>query len=89
MTSSAVGHEFDLETLDRELGAREAAFGTRLRTSDFALAAVGLAGACAAVTTFFAVKFLLRYFQTNRLTPFGIYCIVAGLGSIVYLQLIK
>ena len=35
-------------------------------------------GLCAAVTTVFAVKFLLRYFETNRLTPFGIYCIVAG-----------
>jgi undecaprenyl-diphosphatase len=33
---------------------------------------------CAAVTTYLAVKFLLRYFETNRLTPFGIYCLVAG-----------
>jgi undecaprenyl-diphosphatase len=33
----------------------------------------------AALTTYLAVKFLLRFFQTNRLTPFGIYCIVAGL----------
>ena len=33
----------------------------------------------AAVTTWFAVRFLLRYFETNRLTPFGVYCIVAGL----------
>jgi undecaprenyl-diphosphatase len=33
----------------------------------------------AAVTTYFAVRFLLRFFQTNRLTPFGIYCIVAGI----------
>jgi undecaprenyl-diphosphatase len=33
---------------------------------------------CAGVATFFAVKFLLRFFETNRLTPFGIYCIVAG-----------
>jgi undecaprenyl-diphosphatase len=41
------------------------------------------AGLCAAVTTFFAVKFLLRYFQTNRLTPFGVYCIVVGVVSTV------
>jgi undecaprenyl-diphosphatase len=34
---------------------------------------------CAAFTTYFAVKFLLKYFETNRLTPFGIYCIAAGL----------
>jgi undecaprenyl-diphosphatase len=33
---------------------------------------------CAAITTYLAVKFLLRFFETNRLTPFGIYCIVAG-----------
>jgi undecaprenyl-diphosphatase len=39
-----------------------------------------LAGAiAAALTTYLAVKFLLRFFETNRLTPFGIYCIVAGL----------
>ena len=41
-----------------------------------------VAGLCAAVTTFFAVKFLLRFFQTNRLTPFGIYCI--GLGAALH-----
>src|SRR5438067_6690993 len=37
-----------------------------------------VAGLCAALTTFFAVKFLLRYFETNRLTPFGMYCMAAG-----------
>ena len=35
---------------------------------------------CAAATTYVAVKFLLRFFETNRLTPFGIYCLVAGVG---------
>jgi undecaprenyl-diphosphatase len=35
---------------------------------------------CAAATTYLAVKFLLRFFETNRLTPFGIYCIVAGVA---------
>jgi undecaprenyl-diphosphatase len=34
---------------------------------------------CAAATTYLAVKFLLKYFETNRLTPFGIYCIAFGL----------
>jgi undecaprenyl-diphosphatase len=38
-----------------------------------------VAALCAAATTYLAVKFLLRFFETNRLTPFGIYCIVAGL----------
>jgi undecaprenyl-diphosphatase len=37
-----------------------------------------LGAACAAVTTYFAVKFLLRFFETNRLTPFGIYCLAVG-----------
>jgi undecaprenyl-diphosphatase len=34
---------------------------------------------CAAVTTYFAVKFLLKFFETNRLTPFAVYCVVAGI----------
>ena len=39
-----------------------------------------LVGALAAAfATYLAVKFLLRFFQANRLTPFGIYCICAGL----------
>ena len=42
-----------------------------------------VAGLCAAVTTFLAVKFLLRYFQTNRLTPFGVYCMIAGAACLI------
>jgi undecaprenyl-diphosphatase len=38
-----------------------------------------LGAVCAAVTTYIAVRFLLRYFETNRLTPFGIYCAVVGI----------
>jgi undecaprenyl-diphosphatase len=39
-----------------------------------------LVGAIAAAfTTYLAVRFLLRYFQSNRLTPFGVYCLVAGI----------
>src|ERR1700750_2644864 len=38
-----------------------------------------LAGAlCAAVTAYVSVRFLVRYFETNRLTPFAIYCTIAG-----------
>ena len=33
---------------------------------------------CAAVTAYFSVRFLLRYFETNRLTPFAIYCLAIG-----------
>src|SRR3989440_1955731 len=46
-----------------------------------------VAGLCAAVTTFFAVKFLLRFFQTNRLSPFGVYCICAGAGCLLVFAL--
>jgi undecaprenyl-diphosphatase len=46
-----------------------------------------VAGLCAAVTTFFAVKFLLRYFETNRLTPFGIYCTCLGVGCLLVFAL--
>jgi undecaprenyl-diphosphatase len=33
---------------------------------------------CAAVTAYVSVKFLLRFFRTNTLTPFAVYCLVAG-----------
>jgi undecaprenyl-diphosphatase len=32
----------------------------------------------AAVTAYLAVRFLLRYFETDRLTPFGVYCLIAA-----------
>lgn len=41
----------------------------------------------AAATTYFAVKFLLRFFETNRLSPFGFYCIGAGLFSLLVFAL--
>ena len=37
----------------------------------------------AAITTWAAVKFLLRYFESNRLGPFGVYCIVAGIFCLI------
>jgi undecaprenyl-diphosphatase len=38
-----------------------------------------LAGAVAAgVAAWFSVRFLMRYFETNRLTPFAWYCVIAG-----------
>lgn len=39
------------------------------------------AALCAGVTTFFAVRFLLRFFETNRLTPFAYYCV--GIGVVL------
>jgi undecaprenyl-diphosphatase len=47
-----------------------------------------LAGAlCAAVTAYLSVRFLVRFFETNRLTPFAIYCTVAGLVTSIVLAL--
>jgi undecaprenyl-diphosphatase len=47
-----------------------------------------LAGSLASfVGAYLAVRFLTRYFQTRTLTPFAIYCTVAGLASLVFLGL--
>jgi undecaprenyl-diphosphatase len=41
---------------------------------------------CSGITAFLAVKFLMKYFETNKLTPFAIYCAVAGVASILLLR---
>jgi undecaprenyl-diphosphatase len=47
-------------------------------------ALVGALGA--GVSAWFAVRFLMRFFETNRLTPFAVYCVAAGaILSIVFL----
>jgi undecaprenyl-diphosphatase len=38
------------------------------------------------VGAYLSVRFLMKYFQTRTLTPFAIYCVVVGLGSIIYLS---
>ncbi|MBN8997039.1 MAG: undecaprenyl-diphosphate phosphatase [Rhizobiales bacterium] len=45
-----------------------------------------LGAACAAVTAFFSTRFLLRYFETDTLRPFGSYCIAAGIASLILLS---
>src|SRR5439155_23516466 len=35
---------------------------------------------CSAVTAYLAVRFLMRFFETRTLTPFAVYCFVAGLA---------
>jgi undecaprenyl-diphosphatase len=40
---------------------------------------------CAGVTAWLTVRFLMRYFETNRLTPFAAYCVIAGITlSIIF-----
>jgi undecaprenyl-diphosphatase len=41
--------------------------------------------ACSAATAYLAVRFLMRYFETNRLTPFAAYCVAAGVAASLYL----
>jgi undecaprenyl-diphosphatase len=39
---------------------------------------------CSAATAYLAVRFLMRYFETNRLTPFAAYCVAAGVAASLY-----
>jgi undecaprenyl-diphosphatase len=39
------------------------------------------------VAAYLSVRFLMKYFQTRTLTPFAIYCVVAGVASYAYLVL--
>jgi undecaprenyl-diphosphatase len=43
----------------------------------------------AGLGAYFSVRFLVKYLRTRTLTPFGIYCIVAGLGSLAYLTFLR
>jgi undecaprenyl-diphosphatase len=43
-----------------------------------------VAALCSAVTAYLAVRFLMRFFETNRLTPFAVYCFLAGLAASAY-----
>jgi undecaprenyl-diphosphatase len=42
---------------------------------------------CSAVTAYLAVRFLMKYFETNRLTPFAAYCVAAGVAASLYFVL--
>ncbi|MFF2143512.1 undecaprenyl-diphosphate phosphatase [Kitasatospora sp. NPDC058190] len=46
------------------------------------------AGSVAAfVAGYVSVRFLTKYFETRSLTPFAVYCFLAGVGSAVYLSI--
>jgi len=42
---------------------------------------------CSAVTAWLAVRFLMRFFETRTLTPFAVYCFVAGLACSLWFLL--
>jgi undecaprenyl-diphosphatase len=39
------------------------------------------------IGAYLAVRFLLRYLRTRTLTPFGVYCVIAGVACLAYLGL--
>jgi undecaprenyl-diphosphatase len=41
-------------------------------------------GVVAGVAAYLSVRFLMRYFETNRLDPFAYYCVIAGLLAFAY-----
>jgi undecaprenyl-diphosphatase len=41
----------------------------------------------AAVSAFFSVRFLVKYFETQSLKPFAIYCVIAGLLALVLVNI--
>lgn len=44
-----------------------------------------VAALCAALTAYLSVRFLMRFFETQRLTPFAVYCVVAGAAVLIFL----
>ena len=46
-----------------------------------------VAALCSAVTAYLAVRFLMRFFETNTLTPFAAYCTAAGTACFLYFVL--
>lgn len=43
----------------------------------------------AGVASYFSVRFLTSYFETRTLTPFAIYCLVAGIGCLAYFTVVR
>jgi undecaprenyl-diphosphatase len=43
-----------------------------------------VASLCSALTAWFAIKFLMRFFETQTLTPFAVYCLVAGAACTIW-----
>ncbi len=43
-----------------------------------------VAALCAALAAYASVRFLMRFFETNTLIPFAIYCVAAGIAASLY-----
>jgi len=42
---------------------------------------------CAALSAYLSIRFLMRFFETNTLIPFAVYCLVAGTACALYFAL--
>jgi undecaprenyl-diphosphatase len=59
-----------------------------LGTSGNGVRGPALVGAlCSAFSAYLAIRFLMRFFETNRLTPFAYYCVAAGVATSLYFAL--
>lgn len=56
-----------------------------LHFHQYPVAQIGVGALVAAAASFISVAFLTKYFKTNTLTPFAIYCVAAGFLSLILL----
>lgn len=67
------------------LGAGLVKMPSLLKPENHASLGPALVGSLVAgIAAYIAVRFLTSYFETRTLKPFAIYCVVAGIGSLVY-----
>jgi len=60
---------------------------TLLKPENHAILLNAVYGSIAAfIAAFLSVKFLMKYFHNNRLSPFGYFCIIFGLFCAIYLK---
>lgn len=55
-------------------------------SSTLLIALVG--GVLSGIAAYLSTRFLMRYFEKGRLDPFAYYCLIAGIGSLLYVVLI-
>ena len=53
------------------------------------MAGLFLAAILAGITAYLSIRFLMRYFETKNLRPFGFYCIYVGILVLIIVQLRK
>ncbi len=54
------------------------------QSATFSIGVLALGALSSAVVAYASVRFLLKYFETNKLWPFGLYCCAIGLATILF-----